>query len=129
MAINTNTIYSQSDIEESDRNQLVSFYEALSNNVITAEILQTHIPNLKLLSETTDSKNQNKYTISIETILQNQWSQVAIINLKMEMIKNHIIQVSGEFTGRELLECEFITTEFKHIWEKNDKSTYKIVKQ
>ncbi|WP_170244090.1 MULTISPECIES: hypothetical protein [Bizionia] len=47
----------------------------------------------------------------------------------MEVIQDHIIQVTRELSGRQPTECEFITTKFRHLWRKNDKIDNKLAKQ
>ncbi len=130
ISLNTYAAFAQSYSNDAYATEISAFYNALQHNFITAEALNNLTPNFKLQVTNQTLDKPNRYTITIEEIMQNNWTQIGVSNLKMETTKNNLILVTGNLSGRQPTECDFITTPFKHVWElKVDKNNVKLTKQ
>lgn len=90
-------------------------YKAVENNdtsSLTDELLSSmKEQNIDMVFDPTD-----RYNISLLAILENRWISISINNLQIQQLDENSILVTGEFSGRQLTECEFITTKFIHEW-------------
>lgn len=94
-------------------------YEAVKNydtSTLTAELVtKMKEQKTELAVEATD-----RYHISLLAILENRWGKVNLNNLKILELEENKVLATGEFIGRQTTECEFITTNFRHVWSIQD---------
>lgn len=90
-------------------------YEAVKNNessTLTAELVtKMKEQKMELAVEATE-----RYQISLLAILENRWEEVTLNNLNILELEENKVLATGEFSGRQTTECEFITTNFRYIW-------------
>lgn len=109
--------FGQSNKKKSGTTQITAFYDALRHNIVSIDTLEKLTPNLKLHTSGQVLEKNNRYTITIDMIIQNQWTQVEVSNLKIKTTKDNFILVTGELSARQPTECEYISTQFHHVWE------------
>ncbi len=116
---------------QSDQNNLVivkRVYESLEkndNSSLTDELLfLMKDQNSEMAYETT-----SRHKISLLAILENRWEKISINNFQLEELNENKILVTGEFLGRQLTECEFVITEFRHEWWLKDGNIIKLTEE
>ncbi|NEV92754.1 hypothetical protein G3567_01170 [Psychroflexus sp. YR1-1] len=68
-----------------------------------------------------NNENDNdRYTISLYAIVQNEWVEVVFDKIQLQEVKKDNIEVTGKVTGRQPTECEIVSTKFKHVWTVKD---------
>ncbi len=110
-----NLIIGQSMDNESSIHEIKLFYTALETNKSPEEI-KAMMSNLKFQPITQVSEEDERLTITMNGILQNLWSMTEVSNLKFELNQDNQLVVTGIFSGRHLVECEFTVSRFQHIW-------------
>jgi hypothetical protein len=92
-----------------------SIYEAVKNydtSTLTAELVaKMKEQKTEVAIEATD-----RYQISLLAILENRWEEVTLNNLNILELEENKVSATGEFSGRQTTECEFIPTNFRHVW-------------
>lgn len=67
-----------------------------------------------------DSEAFDRYTITLSSILQNQWQQLTVESLHVKEMYGGLVIAKGKFIGRQATECDFVTSTFHHVWSVKD---------
>ncbi|MBZ9631271.1 hypothetical protein LB465_10820 [Salegentibacter sp. LM13S] len=86
-----------------DKNATSNEVSALTNGINWDEVRST-------------KKINNKYSISLSAIMENEWESILFKNLKFQIPEENKVLVTGTVNGRQLTECELISSQFKHYW-------------
>ena len=109
--------HSQSINKQHIISSIAQYYNALQGTgntnsnmiIITGNMSWEHQP-------TIEQNYYDRYRITLESVLENHWTQVELKHLKIVSKSNDSIIVTGLLSGRQPDECEYISAPFKHVW-------------
>ncbi len=104
----------------SNPERVKNIYDALQNNNTTSTDIKALTPFLNW-EEVKSTKDVNeRYTITLSSIMKNEWRGVSFKHLEYREIEENKVLVTGTVSGRQPTECEGVTTAFEHIWTFKD---------
>ncbi|WP_335974672.1 hypothetical protein [Gaetbulibacter jejuensis] len=120
--------FSQSTINNEDLNSITLYYSTVQDNQQTSTSLKTleQLMDWELSRTETVSLN-NRNFITLEAVLINQWTQIEITNLELKIVSEEKVMVSGVLSGRQPTECDYISTNFEHLWIKKNRTLNQII--
>lgn len=62
----------------------------------------------------------HRNTISFPAVIENRWGSVEFRDLVFKEVTKDEIHVTGTVSGRQHMECEYISNKFKHSWSLRD---------
>lgn len=91
-------------------------YDALQDRNTSSQDVAALVPVVKWKEIKTPEGINQRTTITFRAIMTNHWSSILFRDLKFDYIVKNKIMVTGEVTGRQPSECEYISTRFRHYW-------------
>ncbi|WP_424493849.1 hypothetical protein [Salinimicrobium sp. GXAS 041] len=99
-------------------NKLVvkQIYDVLQEKNVSFTAIKILTPAINWNDAEPGTDNFDKYKITLHSTMQNKWQHLQFKDLKFEEPVENEVVVTGIIMGRQLTECEYILTRFKHSW-------------
>ncbi len=107
---------------QNNNNEIIvkQIYDVLQNKNATSNEISAITNEINWNEVESTKRVNNKYSISFNGIMKNEWESILFKNLKFQIPEDDKVLVTGTVNGRKSTECEFISTQFKHYWSLKD---------
>ena len=116
----------QTDTYKRDFQTIASYYSAIGNPVLTSKMVKDLESKLTWKRVPYIDSIHDRYTITLEEILLNEWVQVEVTDLKFKYSIDNTILVTGIYSGRKPSGCDYVSSTFEHTWTKRDDLSHQI---
>lgn len=91
-------------------------YKLLQDKNNSPKDITALMPGIKWNESQILQGDDDRQTITLNAIVKNDWQGILFEDLYFDFTKENKVEVTGKVNGRQLSECDYITTRFKHSW-------------